>query len=316
MTSLTDQMRADEDRLARDEPFIEPSSLAWMQPGALCWYWPGGIGTGPRFGAAIETAPHHIGGPGSTMIVGLHNIEESYSQWRGDERVDRTRIPAAACFNVEQRFLWSDPRHPLHRKPLDRADDPAWIQCHSGRRFYLADPHETDVAIEDIAHALSLINRYTGHSRKAISVAQHSVNVCEIAGELMRAAVLHGFTGEYLQRCVEVEYVALLHDAPEYVYGDVATPLKRLLPDYQRIYDHGATVILGALGVTLPFHPIVHRADKIALTEEREALHHVRDAWPGTHEPGRGRPFVVMSADEAERAFMARYEELRAVVGR
>ena len=57
------------------------------------------------------------------------------------------------------------------------ADSSAWIETYSGKRFYILDPRPQDVDIVDIAHALSLLTRFTGHTREFYSVAQHSVLV-------------------------------------------------------------------------------------------------------------------------------------------
>lgn len=85
---------------------------------------------------------------------------------------------------------------------------PYWIQTYTGRAFDLNDPQPQQVSIEDIAHALSLICRFTGHCGKFYSVAEHSVLV-----------------SRYCQWPTE----GLMHDAAEAYVGDVSNPLKRLL---------------------------------------------------------------------------------------
>src|SRR3990167_7144636 len=82
-----------------------------------------------------------------------------------------------------------------------------WIQTYTGKRFNLLDPDIDSIDIEDIAHALSMQCRYTGHTLVFYSVAEHSVHVSRITDS---SDSLWG----------------LLHDASEAYLGDVASPLK------------------------------------------------------------------------------------------
>src|SRR5690554_1661202 len=95
----------------------------------------------------------------------------------------------------------------------------AWQRMISGRRLDLLDPSPFDVEIEDIAHGLARVARWNGQtaSDHAFSVAEHSVIVERIAGDLYPA--------------LEPKWrlVALLHDAPEYVIGDMISPFKAAL---------------------------------------------------------------------------------------
>lgn len=86
----------------------------------------------------------------------------------------------------------------------------------SGRRLDLLDPDPGDVAIEDIAHGLSRVARWNGQTtgRHALSVAQHVLVVEEIAGD------------RNPDWDVNWRLAALLHDAPEYVVGDLISPFK------------------------------------------------------------------------------------------
>lgn len=92
----------------------------------------------------------------------------------------------------------------------------AWQRMLSGRRLDLLDPSPLDVEIEDIAHGLSRVARWNGQTSGdwAFTVAQHSLLVEEIFRRLRPAA-----TGLDCR-------AALLHDAPEYVVGDLITPFK------------------------------------------------------------------------------------------
>src|SRR5580693_7557981 len=92
----------------------------------------------------------------------------------------------------------------------------AWQRMLSGRRLDLLNPSPLDVEIADIAHGLARVARWNGQTSgaHAFSVAQHCVLVERIAGEL----------GSGLTR--EARLTALLHDAPEYVIGDLISPFK------------------------------------------------------------------------------------------
>jgi uncharacterized protein len=104
----------------------------------------------------------------------------------------------------------------------------AWQRMLSGRRLDLLDPSPLDIEIEDIAHGLARVARWNGqtHGDHAFSVAQHCVLVEAIfdhcnasAGEAARLA-------------------ALLHDAPEYVIGDMISPFKAALGVDYKAFEH------------------------------------------------------------------------------
>lgn len=98
----------------------------------------------------------------------------------------------------------------------------------SGRRLDLLDPSPLDIEIEDIAHGLARVARWNGqtHGEHAFSVAQHCLVVEELVGRMNPE--------------VEVRWklAALLHDAPEYVIGDMISPFKTALGiDYRTFED-------------------------------------------------------------------------------
>jgi uncharacterized protein len=96
----------------------------------------------------------------------------------------------------------------------------AWQRMLSGRRLDLIDPSPLDIEIEDIAHGLARVARWNGQTVGAhiFSVAQHSLLVEHIARGRVRLDRRH-------RRAV------LLHDAPEYVIGDMISPFKAILGD-------------------------------------------------------------------------------------
>src|ERR1700716_1413134 len=110
---------------------------------------------------------------------------------------------------------------PAKAKPATRSElFRAWQRMLSGRRLDLLDPSPLDVEIEDIAHGLARVARWNGQTEGAhiFSVAQHSLLVETIARQranLDRASRLG----------------VLLHDAPEYVIGDMISPFKAVIGD-------------------------------------------------------------------------------------
>lgn len=96
-----------------------------------------------------------------------------------------------------------------------------WQRMLSGRRLDLMDPSPMDVEIEDIAHGLARVARWNGQTKgaHAFSVAQHSV--------VVEALCVH------LEPRIDPRsrLLAILHDAPEYVIGDMISPFKAVLGD-------------------------------------------------------------------------------------
>src|SRR3954467_14945396 len=92
----------------------------------------------------------------------------------------------------------------------------AWQRMLSGRRLDLLEPSPLDIEIEDIAHGLARVARWNGQTKgeHAFSVAQHSVLVERLVSDL----------NPRLTR--QARLMALLHDAPEYVVGDLISPFK------------------------------------------------------------------------------------------
>jgi uncharacterized protein len=98
----------------------------------------------------------------------------------------------------------------------------AWQRMLSGRRLDLLNPDAADIEIEDIAHGLARVARWNGQTKgdHAFSVAQHSLLVEEITGQLMATAPASALPPHAWR------LAALLHDAPEYVVGDLISPFK------------------------------------------------------------------------------------------
>lgn len=115
-------------------------------------------------------------------------------------------------------------------KPQPRA----WQRMLSGRRLDLLDPTPVDIEIEDIAHGLAFVARWNGqtHGDFAYSVAEHSLLVEELFGRIVPSAP------------PKWHLAALLHDAPEYVIGDMISPVKAAVGPSYGVLDERLTAAI------------------------------------------------------------------------
>lgn len=176
----------------------------------------------------------------------------------------------------------------------------AWRETSTGRKFLLLDPRPVDVCIEDIAHPLSLICRFTGHVREFYSVAQHSILV------------------SYLCNPADAPW-GLLHDASEALIGDMPRPLKYntpVGPPYREIERRIMSVICLRFGLPEEEPESVRQADAAILLAEKAQLL-PGPPWPDAEEwktrcgglscPGR---IVPAPPAAAERLFLERFRKL------
>ncbi len=139
----------------------------------------------------------------------------------------------------------------------------AWQRMLSGRRLDLLDPSPFDVEIDDIAQGLARVARWNGQTRgdHAFSVAEHSVIVERLCGVLAP------------RWSAKWRLAALLHDAPEYVIGDMISPFKAVLGcDYKAFEARlaGAIHMRYGLPSQLPatVRSTIKRADRICAYHE------------------------------------------------
>jgi uncharacterized protein len=166
------------------------------------------------------------------------------------------------------------------------------ILLHGGTYFDFLDPENSSFTIEDIAHGLSMICRFTGHCDRFYSVAEHSIYVSLYVPPTLALA-------------------GLMHDAAEAFIGDVSRPLKDLIPAYRKIERHIETAVLRRFGLEIPIPSLVKEIDDVLLATEQRQLMRNRDDWDHTH--GR-RPLPIELAcwlpEEARKRFLERYRYL------
>lgn len=131
-----------------------------------------------------------------------------------------------------------------------------WIETVSGIQFEFLNPKQEQININDIAHALSLNCRFVGQCSGFYSVAEHSWHV---------ARLLDGTP-------YTVQLAGLLHDASEAYITDVASPVKKYMPEYQKMEDNIMTAIFERYDLEYPLHPAVKQADRTMLSIESHYL--------------------------------------------
>lgn len=173
-----------------------------------------------------------------------------------------------------------------------------WFITASGLQAFIYDPRRTRITIEDIAHSLSHICRFNGHTRGHYSVAQHSVAVSYLVPS-------------------HLQLDGLLHDAAEAYLGDIISPLKRRLSEYRAIEEIWEKHIATLFGLQYPTAPEVRAADiALLLAERRDLLPSCSrfGAWPEDQEVGNKvricHRIVPQSPELANSLFIQRYQEL------
>lgn len=128
-----------------------------------------------------------------------------------------------------------------------------WILTQSGQQFDLLRPTASTIKPVDIAHALSRLCRFNGHTRAHYSVAQHSLIVASLVP-------------------AEYQLVALLHDATEAYIGDMTRPLKAVMPEYQYVEHQIWLAVCDRFDIQPDLPACVKQADMVALATERRDL--------------------------------------------
>ena len=174
-----------------------------------------------------------------------------------------------------------------------------YLQTYSGGRFFPLDVKRSDIAIVDIAHALSNQCRYGGHCTRFYSVAEHSLL---ISRELTR----RGYSAT-------VAMAGLLHDAAEAYLVDLPSPVKKLMPAYcaleKQVLDH----VFHAYYMPMEIPDIVHEYDNRILLDERAqnmCYVYYGYGWPENVSP-LNVDLELYAPAEAAKEFMLRFAALQ-----
>jgi 5'-deoxynucleotidase YfbR-like HD superfamily hydrolase len=189
----------------------------------------------------------------------------------------------------------------------------AWQRMLSGRRLDLLDPSPLDIEISDIAHGLARVARWNGQTSgdHAFSVAQHSLLVEDIVAKLMPDC------------SPMVRLATLLHDAPEYVIGDMISPFKKVLGGNYKAVEarleeaiHIRFGLPAQLGKSL--HAKIKRADQISAYYEATHLAGFSEREAVTYF-GRPRGFspdgldlTPLPAADIQARYLSRFAEVEA----
>lgn len=166
-----------------------------------------------------------------------------------------------------------------------------WMQTYTGRKFWACDPRPEDVSIVDVAHALSMLCRYGGHSLRFYSVAEHCVIISRLCS-------------------VEVSMWGLLHDASEAYLVDIPKPIKPFLTNYKSLEENLMRCIALRFNLTWPCPEEVQTLDTRILGNERLKVMREGPSWSLTGKPLKDVSFYFWTPEQAEREFLADFEKL------
>lgn len=170
-----------------------------------------------------------------------------------------------------------------------------WIETVSGIKFEFLNPKPEMISIDDIAHALSMTCRYSGHVANFYSVAEHSVHCSQIVSPKNALA-------------------ALMHDASEAYITDVASPVKQYLSNYKEMEDVIMQAIANKYGFEYPLDDEVKYADLTMLSSEAYQLMPGQgknwNMWDTLPRPNVKLIVECYSPAKAKYAFMERFNQL------
>jgi 5'-deoxynucleotidase YfbR-like HD superfamily hydrolase len=182
----------------------------------------------------------------------------------------------------------------------------------SGRRLDLLEPSPLDIEIEDVAHGLARVARWNGQTKgaHAFSVAQHCVLVERLVADISPRLTK------------EARLMALLHDAPEYVVGDLISPFKRAIGiDYKALEERLQAAIHLRFGLPAsppqPLKSLFKKADHLSAFYEATQLagfeeSEARRLFGAPPKAATTPRLIPLPTAEAQALFLARFHKLYA----
>jgi len=128
-----------------------------------------------------------------------------------------------------------------------------YIRTFTGKQYWPMDPRAEDICIEDVAHALSNLCRFTGHTSRFYSVAEHSLYVSTLVPSALA-------------------FAGLMHDAHEAYVNDIARPFKLSLPEYKAAEDWNWLAMAEAFDLDPKQDREIKEADNAMFRAERLQL--------------------------------------------
>ena len=181
-----------------------------------------------------------------------------------------------------------------------------WLETFSGEKFYLFYPEKSKVCLVDIAHALSQLCRYNGHTSHFYSVAEHSIHVAQHLED-------EGFSPE-------IALAGLMHDAAEAYVGDIISPIKAQFPVLESMEQKIQNEILkqlcpDILDVHKHYKTLISKIDKNIVNDERKALMlKTQHKWIFNGAEALNCPIPCWTSDDACQRFHTRFTQLYGVI--
>lgn len=170
-----------------------------------------------------------------------------------------------------------------------------YIETFTNKQYYFLDPKPEQVCIEDIAQALSMNCRYSGHVKEFYSVAEHSCIISDMVLDL---------TGNS-----QLALDALLHDASEAYLTDIPRPIKQHIKNYKDIELISEKCIQKALGCN-SMNGLIKHIDMHIVRDEAEQLFQSVPFWVYDYE-SVGVTVNCLTPKQAKIEFMKRYEDIK-----
>jgi len=172
-----------------------------------------------------------------------------------------------------------------------------WMQTYTGKKVDLLNTDPDTICLEDIAHHLSLQNRFNGATMFPYSVAEHSIRCSYTLAEDPKLSA-----------------AALLHDAAEAYWGDIIKPVKYCIPEIEELENKTLEVIFQKFNIPWPLHERVKKVDLRMLMSEKKYIMNDSDIDWGIDAEPYLMSFIPRNPTSVEQDFLWRCTEL-AIVG-